>query len=246
MINQAPKSLEFLAEYLHNEKYTIPTHTNPIATTKKGKDIQDDTGKDTLPNNNRWERKASFFSGWITVGSLIQTVKMGKDMIEHKLESKKRRKAAETLYKIAKFTGQDSDFTRQVMSQFANNIGELIDKRISHLEELSGEPRRREIKKILLRKPPIAYDLMAAMVVTVKMSGHLYPDSLLDELQGRRYIWFEQLCVALGYDPNTEVKKAIAKEKAENTSAEHVHETILITRFLKTNSGNNPYIQALR
>lgn len=238
-------TLEFLKEYLENEGFTEPYNHDPIRNPKK----YHDTGE--LPpgaEEPQWQKRRSLFSGWANVGALIAAVKMGKEMIEHKMEEKQRLQAAEFFYNMSQTLGKEgSDWALQAMSQFAGSIGEMVDKRISKLEQLSAEPRRKEIRKILLTKPPKPFDIMAAMTVTVKMSGHLYPDSALQDLQGHNYLWFRQLCESLGYDYNTELQKAIKKEREENsTTAEHIHETTLITRFLKANSGKNPYIQAFR
>lgn len=239
--------LEFLKEYLENEEFTKPLGISPF----KDTDVYKDDGK--LPPTAEkpgWQRgKGSIFGmKWTSIGAVIQSFKMGKELLEYKMDEKKKLQSTEFFYKMAqKFGAQDGDWELQAMSQFANNIGELIEKRISRLEQLSADPRRREIRKILLTKPPKAFDLLAAMIVTVKMSGHLYPDSSLQDLQGHNYLWFRQLCTALGYNYNDELQKAIKKEREENsTTAEHISESILITRFLKTNSGKNPYIQAIR
>ena len=136
--------------------------------------------------------------------------------------------------------------TLHAMAEFAGKVGEMVDKKMNHLKHLSAGARRAEIRHILLTKPPKPFDLMAAMTVTVEMSGVLYPDSHLDDLQGNNYLWFRQLCTALGYDYNKELNAAISKERLEYPNSPHLHETILITRFLKTNSEKNPYIQSFK
>jgi hypothetical protein len=54
------------------------------------------------------------------------------------------------------------------------------------------------------------------------------------------------VCLALGFDPKVELKKAQDKEANKNSeTSEHMHETTLLTRFFKLHQDDSPYIQAI-
>lgn len=105
---------------------------------------------------------------------------------------------------------------------------------------------RKEIRKILTTKPPKPIDILAAGIVILESTGVLYPDAELSDLQGERYIWFEQICLAIGLNPKEQMKNCYAKVVKDNPeAAHHVNEIDLIERMMKNNQAENPYIQAI-
>lgn len=237
-------SLEFLKQYIDEEGFTLPVNYDPI---KQAPAFQDDG---TVPGEHgHWHHRSKW---WMLAGlrnfhDIGKAFKMGLHMFEHMIEESHELHASEALYNFfLKTRGANDSLTIHAMGEFAGKVGEMVDKKMNHLKRLSAAPRRAEIRHILLTKPPKPFDLMAAMTVTVEMSGVLYPDSHLDDLQGNNYLWFRQLCNALNYNYNDEINAAIGKEQLENVNSPHIHETILITRFLKSHSEENPYIQSFK
>lgn len=128
-----------------------------------------------------------------------------------------------------------------VMSQLINGTVDAIKKRYSGIE------RRNYLYKNIIGPgaKPKAHEVFAGLILVYEMSGTLYPDSPLQQLQGRKFLWFEKIANALGLDPRTEAANAYAKVlQGKEYVREHPPEEEMIERLFKTNQSNK-MVQAI-
>lgn len=255
-----------IGEYIHNYEGLLQImsekgYTKPVY----GVDKNGKAGGDITPTEHyEWElqeqennelnggplktRSRWFFgalSGMTTVGDLLVMGKMTKNAVEQYFEKHSKLRAAESLHNLFSKFWEWKPLEQLALKEFTNEVGSLIEAKMDMIRRLKGEKMRKEIIKILRTRPPEPVDILAAAMVTAEMGGHMYPDTLLRDLQWDQYYWFEAICLAIGLNPRTQLNVIKDKVGDKNTdSAHHPSESELITQLFKANQGNK-YVQAI-
>lgn len=241
-IEHPPMTLEWLKQFLEQNQLMTPIGHDPLTIEKW--EIHD--SKSHIHTHKRG--LLGIIMAQKSFADIAKAMSMGIHMIEHMFEEQNKAQAAEMLYGFFKKTlGEEHSLSMHALMEFAGDISKLIEEKMTHMKKLGWAPRRKEIKHILLTRPARPHDILAALIVTAEMWGHLYPDSYLQELQWGRYLWFEWLCASLGFDYEYELKACQDKEAQSNQETkDHLNEAILIERLFKRHQDDNhPYIQAI-
>lgn len=127
-------------------------------------------------------------------------------------------------------------------------MAQVIDGEVSTIKKkYSGVDRRKYIADTIFKDgaEPRPHEVLACLMLVYEMSGTLYPDSHLQELQGKKYIWFEKVCQALGLNPGVQMVNCRGKViDGKPEIAEHPPEEELIERLFKANQ-DNKMVQAI-
>ncbi len=174
----APATPERVLHYLQEHEITEPIDKKPA----------NHTEHDGHHNDHHHDHKTGFFGALLgarNINDLIKGGKMAWHMFEHMIEEKHEVHASEMLYKtFSRFLPEESSLRMHALMEFSRNVGKKIEEKMEYIKKgLSAGARRKEIAHILMQNPPKPFDLLAALIVTVEMSGHLYPDTHLQELQ---------------------------------------------------------------
>lgn len=233
-------SYDRLLQILHDEKLHTPTHTTD----------KDGTGDGNVsPVERREERlkeeQGEYMQGangdihiW-TIGDLIRVGKHTKDYFKKKWEKKSETRQAYAMInapiKLLRLEGREA-------------FAKIVDGTVEDVKsKYAGAQRRKKVRDMLLNETKPHY-ILAAMILSYDMSGTLYADSYLQDLQGSRYIWFEKVAASLGLDPK--VQLALATKKVYESDPKvfnmnHLPEEELIKTMFKLNQETNDYVQAV-
>lgn len=127
-------------------------------------------------------------------------------------------------------------------------MGNLIESTVSDIKDkFAGAQRRKYIRdEILLNPKARPHEVLAGLMLVYDMSGTLYPDSFLQDLQGTKYHWFEKVAIAIGVNPRVAYRNCYEKAvSGKNEIKEHPPEEELIERLFKTYQEHNPFVQAI-
>lgn len=127
-------------------------------------------------------------------------------------------------------------------------MGNLIESTVSDIKDkFAGAQRRKYIRdEILLNPKARPHEVLAGLMLVYDMSGTLYPDSFLQDLQGTKYHWFEKVAIAIGVNPRVAYRNCYEKVvSGKNEIKEHPPEEELIERLFKTYQEHNPFVQAI-
>ncbi len=165
-------------------------------------------------------------------------VKNGYHYINQRLEHKRE---VDSAYAFINMGGHLGVAGREAMSS-------VIDAEMKHIKDHhAGIDRRVYIRKNILNNSKVRpHQIIAGVMLTLEMSGTLYPDTELCELQGTRYLWFEKMCFALGVDAKQEFKRCRTKVIGglEKNANPYPPEEEMIERLLKFNQPNK-MVQAI-
>lgn len=165
-------------------------------------------------------------------------IKNGYHYINQRLEHKRE---VDSAYAFINMKGHLGIAGREAMSS-------IIDAEMKHIKDRhSGVDRREYIRKYILDNPKARpHQIIAGVMLTLEMSGTLYPDTKLSDLQGTRYLWFEKMCFALGVDAKQEFKRCRTKVIGglEKNANPYPPEEEMIERLLKFNQPNK-MVQAI-
>ena len=127
-------------------------------------------------------------------------------------------------------------------------MGNLIEATVSDIKDkFAGAQRRKYIREEILLNPKARpHEVLAGLMLVYDMSGTLYPDSFLQDLQGTKYHWFEKVAIAIGVNPRVAYRNCYEKAvSGKNEIKEHPPEEELIERLFKTYQEHNPFVQAI-
>lgn len=179
-------------------------------------------------NGEHMKDKKSSPVEFITIGTLYYGAKHVIDYHKKKWEHKSEVKSAYAFMRLNKYLGSGGV---DAMSRLINTTKDDLKNRYK------GKNMREFIDQNILRndnaKP---HEILAALMITVEMAGHLYPDSSLQDHLSKNYIWFNKVCHAIGVEPKSAFKKCYEKTAQDNDKLRnYVAEEDLITRLFKSN-----------
>lgn len=112
-------------------------------------------------------------------------------------------------------------------------------------ERFKGKAMREHISSYVLKGNPKPHEILAGMMITIEMAGHLYPDTGLSDLQDNTYKWFNKVCLAIGVNPRSAFQQCFNKVVGnDEESRHHPPEEKLIERLFKMHQ-DNPMVQAI-
>lgn len=104
---------------------------------------------------------------------------------------------------------------------------------------------RAYIAKNILSGNPKPHEILAGLMITIEMAGHLYPDTSLMDYQDNTYRWFNKVCHAINVEPKAAFKQCFSKVVGNDDEIRHhPPEEKLIERLFKLNQ-DNPMVQAI-